>query len=56
LVRNLLAETNKNFKLVIEGLCRPGGLPESIISGAAETASEAGLEGKWVFTLSKPSK
>ena len=53
--QNLLAETNKNFKLVIEDSADLAGLPESIISGAAETASEAGLEGKWVFTLSKPS-
>ncbi|MBK6345802.1 MAG: M3 family metallopeptidase [Bacteroidales bacterium] len=52
---NLLAETNKNFQLVIENKADLDGLPEGVISAAAETASAAGKEGKWVFTLSKPS-
>lgn len=52
---NLLAETNKNFKLVIEDSADLAGLSAGIIEGAAETAREEGLEGKWVFTLAKPS-
>ncbi len=51
---NLLAETN-NYHLVIENEEDLAGLPESVISGAAEAATEAGEEGKWVFTLHKPS-
>jgi peptidyl-dipeptidase Dcp len=53
--QNLLAETNKNFKLVIEDSADLSGLPSGVISGAAEAADESGLQGKWVFTLSKPS-
>ena len=52
---NLLAETNKNFKLVIDDSADLAGLPAGVIDGAAETAKEAGLQGKWVFTLAKPS-
>jgi peptidyl-dipeptidase Dcp len=52
---NLLAETNKNFKLVIDDSADLAGLPAGVIDGAAETAKEAGLQGKWVFTLVKPS-
>ena len=52
---NVLAETNENFKLVIEDKKDLDGLPQGVIDGAAETAKEKGLEGKWVFTLSKPS-
>jgi peptidyl-dipeptidase Dcp len=53
--QNLLAETNKNFKLVIEDTADLSGLPAGIIAGAAEAARETGLQDKWVFTLSKPS-
>jgi len=52
--QNVLAETNA-FKLVIENEEDLAGLPESSITGAAEAAVEAGLEGKWVFTTHKPS-
>jgi peptidyl-dipeptidase Dcp len=52
--QNVLAETNA-FKLVIENEKDLAGLPESSITGAAEAAKEAGLEGKWVFTTHKPS-
>lgn len=48
---NLLAETN-NYKLVIDNEDDLAGLPESVISAAAE-ASDA--EGEWVFTLHNPS-
>jgi peptidyl-dipeptidase Dcp len=51
---NVLAETN-NYKLVIENKADLAGLPESVIMTASETAKEAGLEGKWVFTTHKPS-
>lgn len=51
---NLLAETN-DFQLIIEDEADLLGLPESVISAAAETAESAGLSGKWVFTLQKPS-
>ncbi|MCX6266516.1 MAG: M3 family metallopeptidase, partial [Bacteroidetes bacterium] len=52
---NLLAETNENFKLIISDKKDLEGLPQGVIDGAAETANEKGLKGKWVFTLSKPS-
>ncbi|NQU52510.1 MAG: M3 family metallopeptidase [Bacteroidetes bacterium] len=52
---NLLAETNKNFKLVIDNKADLSGLPEDVIMGAAEAAKSAGEEGKWIFTLAKPS-
>lgn len=52
---NQLAETNKNFRLVIENKDDLDGLPEGVISAAAETAKTAGKDGKWIFTLSKPS-
>jgi peptidyl-dipeptidase Dcp len=52
---NLLAETNKNFKLVIDNPADLNGLPKDIVDAAAITAKEFGLEGKWVFTLQKPS-
>ncbi|WP_430814338.1 M3 family metallopeptidase [Carboxylicivirga sp. RSCT41] len=51
---NVLNETNK-FKLVIDNEADLAGLPESAILGAAETAKEMGMEGKWVFTTQKPS-
>ncbi len=53
--QNLLAETNKTFKLVIDNKADLTGLSDAIISGAAETAKASGMEGKWVFTLQKPS-
>jgi len=52
---NLLAETNKNFQLLIDNKADLDGLPEGVISAAAEAATASGNEGKWVFTLSKPS-
>jgi len=51
---NLLAETN-NFQLVIEEEADLAGLPESVRSASSDAAKAAGLEGKWVFTLHKPS-
>ncbi|HEX3008966.1 MAG TPA: M3 family metallopeptidase [Bacteroidales bacterium] len=52
--QNLLAETNKNFKLVIEDSADLEGLPKGIIDGAAEEAKSQKVKG-WVFTLAKPS-
>jgi len=51
---NVLKETN-NFKLVVDNEKDLAGLPQSVISAAAEAATTAGEEGKWVFTLQKPS-
>lgn len=52
---NLLAETYKNFQLVIDNKADLDGLPEGVVAAAADAAKQAGKEGKWVFTLSKPS-
>ena len=51
---NLLKE-NDGFKLVIDNSDDLAGLPQSSIDAAAEQAKTDGMEGKWVFTLSKPS-
>jgi len=51
---NILKETNK-FELVVDNEEDLDGLPESSIAGAFETAKEKGYEGKWVFTIHKPS-
>lgn len=52
--QNLLKETD-SYQLVIENKEDLSGLPEDIIAAAANTAKNKGLEGKWVFGLSKPS-
>jgi len=51
---NVLKETNA-FTLVLDKEKDLAGLPQGSIDAAAETAKEQGLEGKWVFTLHKPS-
>lgn len=51
---NNLAETN-NFKLVLENKNDLKGLPQSVVDAAALEAKKANMEGKWVFTLQKPS-
>jgi peptidyl-dipeptidase Dcp len=51
---NLLAETNKNFKLVIKDSSDLAGLPRGVIDASAESARADSIKG-WVFTLSKPS-
>lgn len=53
--QNLLEETNKNFMLVIDNQKDLDGLPEAVITAAAEAAKATGKDGKWLFTLSKPS-
>jgi peptidyl-dipeptidase Dcp len=52
---NLLAETNRNFKLVIDRKEDLAGLPRDVIDRAADDAKAFGEDGKWVFTLAKPS-
>ncbi len=51
---NVLKEVNR-FELVIDNETDLDGLPQGVIKSAAETAKERGHEGKWVFTISKPS-
>lgn len=51
---NLLKE-NAGYKLVIENEADLAGLPQTSIDAAAEQAKADSIEGKWVFTLSKPS-
>ncbi len=52
--QNVMSETN-DFKLVIDKKEDLAGLPEGSISSAAEAAKAAGMEGKWVFTPTRPS-
>jgi peptidyl-dipeptidase Dcp len=51
---NLLDETN-NYQLVISDEADLAGLPGSVRSAAADAARAAGEDGKWIFTLQKPS-
>ncbi len=51
---NLLAETNA-FRLVIDRRKDLAGLTRATIEAAAEAANQAGLKGKWIFTLHGPS-
>ncbi|MCX6134348.1 MAG: M3 family metallopeptidase [Ignavibacteriales bacterium] len=51
---NVLKETNR-FALVIKNKEDLDGLPQNVIDGAAETGRKKGLDGKWVFTVHKPS-
>jgi len=51
---NMLAETN-DFKLVIDKKADLAGLPESVVTSAADEAKTNKMDGKWVFTLQKPS-
>jgi peptidyl-dipeptidase Dcp len=53
--QNLLAETNKNFRLAIEDSADLVGLSKPVIDAAREAAVAAGMPDKWVFTLAKPS-
>jgi len=52
---NVLAETNKNFRLVIDNKKDMDGLSADVIEGAAIQAKKDSLPGKWSFTLQKPS-
>jgi peptidyl-dipeptidase Dcp len=51
---NVLKEDN-NYSLVIDKSEDLAGLPQVVIDGAAEAAAAKGQQGKWAFTLHKPS-
>ena len=51
---NVLKEDN-GFMLVLEKPEDLAGLPPDVVTSAAETAKAKGLEGKWAFTLHRPS-
>lgn len=51
---NVLKETNR-FELLLSSKEDLAGLPPSVVAEAAEAASKRGYEGKWLFTLHKPS-
>lgn len=52
--QNLLKETNA-FRLVVDKAEDLAGLPATAIAAAADAASQAGMDGKWMFTLHNPS-
>jgi peptidyl-dipeptidase Dcp len=51
---NVLKENNA-FEMVIESEDDLAGLTDAVVTAAAEAAADRGHEGKWVFTLHKPS-
>ncbi len=51
---NVLKEDNE-YKFVIEKKEDLEGLPDNVIAAAAKAAKDAGMEGKWVITMHKPS-
>ena len=51
---NVLKEDN-GFMLVLEAQEDLAGLPQDVVTAAAEAATAKGLSGKWIFTLHKPS-
>jgi peptidyl-dipeptidase Dcp len=51
---HVLKETNK-FEMVLDNEEDLAGLPESVKAAAKEAAAQAGYEGKWLFTIHKPS-
>jgi len=51
---NILAEENQ-YELVIDNQADLAGLSDNDVEAAAETAKQRKHEGKWVFTLHKPS-
>ena len=48
-------EENNIFEMVLDNRADLAGLSDAIISAAAEAATSAGHDGKWVFTIHKPS-
>jgi peptidyl-dipeptidase Dcp len=50
---NVLKENNA-FELVIDNEDDLTGLPDNLVAGAAEAASQKGLSNKWLFTIQKP--
>ncbi|MCP4451303.1 MAG: M3 family metallopeptidase, partial [Planctomycetes bacterium] len=51
---NVLKDNNR-FELVIDKEAELAGLPERVVATASEAAKEKGYQGKWLFTLHKPS-
>lgn len=51
---NVLKATNA-YRLIIDDPAELAGLSPRVVQGAADAATRAGLEGKWVFTLQWPS-
>ena len=51
---NMLSETN-SYKMIVDKKEELAGLPESVVAAAADEAKALKMEGKWVFTLQKPS-
>lgn len=51
---NVLKETNK-FELVLEDEKELDGLPTSVRQMGADEATSRGYEGKWVYTIQRPS-
>ena len=51
---NILKETNR-FEMVLDDEKDLAGLPDFVVSAASEAAAAKGYEGKWLFTLHKPS-
>ncbi|MBK7409517.1 MAG: M3 family metallopeptidase [Saprospirales bacterium] len=51
---NVLKETNK-FEIVLSTEEELAGLPESVLAMGAEDAKAKGYEGKWVYTIQRPS-
>ncbi|MGC1952586.1 MAG: M3 family metallopeptidase, partial [Gammaproteobacteria bacterium] len=51
---NVLQEMNR-YRLVVERRDDLAGLPDQAVTAAAETAEQAGMKAKWVFTLHHPS-
>ena len=52
---NALAESNA-FELVIDNETDLAGLPEAVVTAAADEAAARNKAGKWVFTLDAPSR
>lgn len=50
-----ILEENNIFKMVLDDRADLAGLPDAVISAASEAAASAGHEGKWIFTIRKPS-
>lgn len=51
---NVLKENNR-FEMLLESKKDLAGLPESVVAAAADAARARGYDGKWLFTLHKPS-
>lgn len=52
---NVLAETNKNFEMIVDNKADLKGLTDDVIASAAELATKEKKDGNWIFTLQKPS-